>query len=128
MWASGTVLHAARDLAPGAFSIVMATGIVSTAMQLLGWHAVSWPLFALNLVFYVCLVFLLAIRCTRFPERVGEDFRNHARSAGFLTIVAGTTVLGSELVLRVSMPGTALILWAVAILLWIGLIYDVRER
>ncbi|HEX2168610.1 MAG TPA: tellurite resistance/C4-dicarboxylate transporter family protein, partial [Longimicrobiales bacterium] len=124
MPAHGTVLLTARDLPPGAFSVVMATGIVSTAGQLLGWHAISWPLFALNILFYAVLLILLAVRCSRFPARVGEDFRAHARSAGFFTVVAATAVVGTELVLRVSMPTIAFILWGAAILLWLVLIYS----
>jgi tellurite resistance protein TehA-like permease len=120
---AGRIPHAARELAPGAFSLVMATGIVSTAAQLLGWQALSWALFALNVVFYLALALLLAFRCARFPQRVREDFRSHARSAGFLTTVAATSVLGTELILRVSLPSAALALWGLSILLWTGLIY-----
>src|SRR5690606_18607878 len=69
------------------------------------------------------LVCLLVVRLSRFADRVGEDFRSHARSAGFLTTVAGTGVLGTEMVIRVSVPGVALGLWLLAILLWIALIY-----
>ena len=113
----------ARDLAPGAFSIVMATGILSTAMQLMGWEALSWLLFGLNVPMYAGLVVLLVIRCVRFPERVREDFRTHAVAAGFLTIVAGTAVVGTELVVRVELPGLAAVLWGVSILCWLVLIY-----
>jgi tellurite resistance protein TehA-like permease len=123
MHRSARFLHAARDLPSGAFSLVMATGIISTAAQLLGWEVFSWALFALNVVFYAVLAVLLAIRCARFPERVRDDFRSHARSAGFLTIVAATSVLGTELVLRVSFPRLALALWVLSVLLWTGLIY-----
>lgn len=114
---------AARELAPGAFSLVMATGIVSTAAQLLGWETISWALFALNVVFYLALLALLALRLARHRGRVLEDFRSHAVSAGFLTVVASTGVLGTEMVLRVSLPGVALALWIVAVAVWVGLIY-----
>jgi tellurite resistance protein TehA-like permease len=123
MQTSGWMPGTARDLAPGAFSIVMATGIVSTAAQLLGWEILSWLLFALNLFFYATLWLILMVRCLRFRSHIRDDFRSHARSAGFLTVVAGTAVLGTEMVLRVSMPDVALVLWIVAILLWAGLIY-----
>lgn len=119
----GGITAAARELSPGAFSLVMATGIVSTAAQMLGWEALSWALFALNLVFYAGLVILLGIRCVRFPGRLRDDFTSHARSAGFFTTVAATGVLGTELVLRVAVPTAAWILWWVALLLWVGLIY-----
>lgn len=123
MAAFDRVLRTARDLPPGAFAIVMATGIVSTAAQLLGWHVVSWTLFVLNIAFYICLLALLAIRCTRYRGRIAEDFRMHARAAGFFTIVAGTAVLGTEMVVRVNAGGIALALWIFAAALWLVLIY-----
>ena len=123
MAASNRFDRVARELPPGAFSLVMATGIVSTAAQLLGWEAISWTLFVVNVVFYLALVALIATRCVRYPERVRADFRMHARSAGFFTTVAATGVLGSELVVRLSMPGVALALWVVSVVLWVGLIY-----
>lgn len=116
-------MSAARDLAPSAFSLVMATGIVSTAAQLLGWETLSWSLFTLNVVFYVVLVVLIVLRCLRFAERIRQDFTTHARSAGFFTVVAATAVLGTELVVRVSLPGPALVLWGLSIVLWLALIY-----
>lgn len=119
----GGIGRVARDLPPGAFSLVMATGIVSTAAQMLGWERLSWGLFALNLAFYVGLLVLLAIRCTRFPTQLRDDFVSHARSAGFFTIVAGTGVLGTEMVLRVAYPGVAWTMWWLALILWVGLIY-----
>ncbi len=117
------VLRTARDLPPSAFAIVMATGIVSTAAQLLGWDLFSWLLFGLNVALYVCLLALLAIRCARYRTNIVEDFRTHARAAGFFTIVAGTAVLGSEMVVRVQMAGAAIALWLFAAVLWVALIY-----
>lgn len=117
------VLRAARDLPPSAFAIVMATGIVSTAAQLLEWHALSWLLFALNIAFYICLLALLGVRCTRYRTQIIEDFRTHARAAGFFTIVAATAVLGTEMVVRVNADGAALALWFFAAALWVTLIY-----
>ena len=101
----------------------MATGIVSTAAQLLGWHVVSWPLFGLNILLYVVLAGLIVTRLLRHRERIRKDFRTHARAAGFFTLVAGTGVLGSEMILRVDQPAVALVLWGVAVLLWLGLVY-----
>ena len=121
--ASLVIGRAARDLPPGAFSLVMATGIVSTAAQMLGWETLSWALFGLNLLFYLVLVGLLSLRLLRFRDRIRDDFTSHARSAGFFTTVAGTGVLGSELLLRVHAPEAAWALWWLALVLWVGLIY-----
>ena len=80
--------------------MVMSTGIVSIAAQLLGMTAVAQLLFALNVVFYPALV-------ARSPssgspgirDRVVADLLDHARSVGFFTTVAGTCVLGSQFVI-----------------------------
>ena len=117
------VLRTARDLPPGSFAIVMATGIVSTAAQLLGWHIISWLLFSLNILLYLCLVLLLVIRCVHYRTQLLDDFRAHARGAGFFTIVAGTAVLGSELIVRAHAVDAAIALWLVSAVLWLVLIY-----
>lgn len=101
----------------------MATGIVSTAAQLLDWHIISWPLFALNITIYVVLVVLFALRCLRHRDRIHDDFRTHARAAGFFTLVAGTEVLGTQMLVRVDAFAVALPLWLLGIALWVLLIY-----
>jgi tellurite resistance protein TehA-like permease len=58
-----------------------------------------------------------------FPARVRAQFRSHARGPGFLTAVAGTCVLGSQLVVVAGQTPLAIALWAVGVLLWLGLLY-----
>ena len=77
------------SLHPAYFAMVMATGIVSIAAQLLGMTAVAWLLFALNLVFYPALVALTIVRIARYRDRVVADLLDHGRSVGFFTTVAG---------------------------------------
>lgn len=101
----------------------MATGIVSTAAQLLGWQTLSWALFILNLVFYCALVMLLLMRVVRFRDRFHADFRSHARAAGFMSIVAATAIVGTEFVVRWDRPAVALVLWCTSLLLWVALVY-----
>ena len=45
-----------RDLFPGYFALVMATGIVSIAAQLLQMPQVAWALLGVNVISYVVLV------------------------------------------------------------------------
>ncbi|MCC6596395.1 MAG: hypothetical protein IT477_07815, partial [Rhodanobacteraceae bacterium] len=47
--------HRARRVAPGAFALVMATGIVSIAAWLEGMTAIGRALFLINKLFYVVL-------------------------------------------------------------------------
>ena len=83
---------------PAYFAMVMATGIVSIACQLLGLQAIAAPLVWLNIAFYVGLWMLTALRIARFRQRVGADLFHHGRSVGFFTTVAATSVLGSQLI------------------------------
>jgi tellurite resistance protein TehA-like permease len=113
----------AADLPPGVFAVVMATGIVATAAQLMGIGPLAWILLAVNIVTYTLLVVLSIMRILTAPERVRADFRSHASAPGFFTAVAGTCVLGTQLVVLADWPGAATALWVVGIVLWVGLIY-----
>ena len=78
---------------PAYFALVMATGIVSLACELLGMHPIAVALFALNLGFYPLLWTLLIARIVRHRERVRADLLHHARAVGFFTMVAATLSL-----------------------------------
>jgi tellurite resistance protein TehA-like permease len=111
------------SLFPGSFALVMATGIVSIAALQQGFEALADVLFWLNVVFYVVLWMLTVLRVTRFPRLALDDLRAHQRGAGFLTIVAGTNVLGSQIVLLTTWTGLAFALWILGIVAWLGLTY-----
>ncbi|MGE0872594.1 MAG: tellurite resistance/C4-dicarboxylate transporter family protein [Kofleriaceae bacterium] len=110
---------------PAYFALVMATGIVSIACDLLGLHPVAIALFALNLAFYPALWILSIARAIRHPDRVRADFIHHGRAVGFFTTVAATCVLGTQcLVIGGSAPA-ALALWIAGLALWACLVYAV---
>lgn len=119
----GTVGEGLQGLFPGYFALIMATGIVSIAAFLLGIAIVSWVLLVANVLFYVVLLVLLVIRVAGYPAAVRADLTDHARGPGFFTVVAGTCVLGSQLVLVAGAPVSALVLWFFGIVLWLGLMY-----
>lgn len=108
---------------PGYFAVVMATGIVSVACARLDLPAIARALLVVNVVAYVALWCLTVLRLVRHGRRVWSDLTNHARSPGFFTLVAGTSVLGVELVIVVGMPVIASVLWALAIVLWLLITY-----
>jgi tellurite resistance protein TehA-like permease len=112
-----------RDLFPAYFALVMATGIVSIACHLLELDWLAFPLFYLNIFFYVLLCVLILARIIRFPAQFLADLTDHARSPGFFTLVAGTNVLGSQFVLLASNQAVALGLWMAALLVWLVLIF-----
>ena len=113
------------SLHPAYFAMVMATGIVSIAAQLLEMTAVARLLFALNLVFYPALIAFTIVRVARYRDCVIADLLDHGRSVGFFTTVAGTCVLGSQFVIVARMWPPAAVLWAVGILLWAVITYGV---
>lgn len=113
----------AADLPPGAFAFVMATGIVSIAAGLLGLRAPAVALVAVNVAAYAILVALLVARVWLYRERFRADFRNHMRAPGFFTVVAGTCVLGAQLVVLAGWTAPATWLWGLGALAWAALIY-----
>src|SRR5512142_2396940 len=91
-----------RDLFPAYFALVMATGIVSIACHLLSMDFLAYPLFYLNQFFYVSLWILTLARIFRYPARLVSDLSNHRLGTGFLTLVAGTNVLGTQFAILAS--------------------------
>lgn len=114
-----------EELPPASFAIVMATGIVSTAAQLLGQVALARGLFAVNLIAYPLLWVLLLARIARCPGRVRADLLDHSRGHGYFTLVAATCVLGSQFILLAGRTGIATALGGFGLLLWIALTYTI---
>jgi len=110
-------------LHPAYFALVMATGIVSLASHLLGLPLVGRALFLLNLIFYPLLWALLIARFVRHRDRVIADFGHHGRAVGFFTIVAATSVLGSQTLVIGGAPRASIWLWGLGILSWALLTY-----
>lgn len=119
----GRVSNAAANLFPGYFALVMATGIISIASFQLGMKPVAWLLLAINVVAYSVLWILLLIRLVSFFPRIKSDIMDHARGPGFFTVVAGTCVLGSQLIIVAGQYRVAGVLWLIALLLWVLIMY-----
>jgi tellurite resistance protein TehA-like permease len=81
---------------PGYFALVMATGIVSLAMRFEGFFGFPELLLWLNVVFYIVLWIITLVRIAFFRTVFIADLTHHARGVTFLTIVAGTSVLGVQ--------------------------------
>ncbi len=113
------------DLFPGYFAMVMATGIVSIASHFLGFWFAAEPLLWLNIIFYIALVILTLARILLFPRRFWDDFSDHNRGVGFFTMVAGTCVLGVQLIELRQAYGLATWLLFLGVALWAILIYGI---
>jgi tellurite resistance protein TehA-like permease len=110
-------------LSPAYFAFVMATGIVSIAAELRGFGGLAVGLLWVNVVAYVVLWALSLARLARYPERMLADLTSHQKGAAFLTTVAGTNVLGSQLALIAGRTGVAVALWWLGLALWALLLY-----
>jgi tellurite resistance protein TehA-like permease len=112
-----------RTLFPGCFALVMATGIVSIAASLLKMEPLAVLLLWINLAAYAVLWLMLLARLVWHFADARQDLSTYARGPGFFTVVAGTCVLGSQLVIVAGKPGYAAGLWVLGALLWCFLIY-----
>ena len=114
---------AVADLFPGYFALVMATGIISIACFFLEMRTLAFVLLVINIVAFVVLWLLLLLRLFLFFTRVKDDINNHVRGPGFFTVVAGTSVLGSQLLIVASQFRIASGLWFLALILWAIIMY-----
>jgi tellurite resistance protein TehA-like permease len=118
-------MEAVRTLHPAYFALVMATGIVSIAVKLMGMDVIAQALLIINVIAFVSLWLLTIVRIVRFPRDVFADLIDHQRGVGFFTMVAAASVLGSQIVILMQSPRIALALWFVTLALWLFLIYAV---
>lgn len=110
-------------LSPAYFAFVMATGIVSLAAHFHGWKLIAAVLYWLNLAVYLLLWLLTLIRFLWFRAQVINELTHHARGASFLTIAAGTCVLGGQFAILTQWLGVAKCLWILGFGLALALSY-----
>lgn len=116
--------RAVRTLHPGYFALVMATGIVSIAMQYRSADTVSVALLWLTCIAYGFLVALSVVRLFAFRAEFLADLAHPLRGFGMFTFVAATNVLGTRLALDAHYRA-AVVLFVVAVLAWVILGYVV---
>lgn len=109
-------------LYPGAFNLVMATGIVSNGFFLLGHRNFSDALLVIGCAAFLVLLVALALRAVLFPRRLWADLVDPRLVFTFFTLVAASDVVGSGLHLR-GHDGTATWLWLLALCAWVLLGY-----
>jgi tellurite resistance protein TehA-like permease len=120
----GRAAAAIRDLHPGYFAFVMATGIISTGTFLLGPSWLSRALLVVASAGLVVLGVALVIRLARFRPSVAADIRAPERVFGFFTITAGLDVLGVRF-FYAGHPLVTAILAGLAAAVWLVLTYGV---
>lgn len=91
--------EAVRTLNPGYFALVMASGMVSTAMHHQNARAISVLLLWVTVVSYLVLVAVSAVRVIAFRRDYLADLYDSGRAFGLFTFVSATNVLGTRLVI-----------------------------
>ncbi|MEN4451709.1 tellurite resistance protein permease [Mycolicibacterium mucogenicum] len=119
---AGGLREALRTLEPGYFAVVMATGIVSTAMHAHRLEFISALLLWIAGIAYVVLVAGNLARIMLFGRDFRADLADPQRSFTTFTFVAGTNVLGTRL-LADGHVGPAVWLLGVGFVSWLVLGY-----
>ncbi|MFG3258893.1 tellurite resistance/C4-dicarboxylate transporter family protein [Streptomyces sp. NPDC048172] len=110
-----------RELAPACFAPVMATGIVSRALdQAAGARQAAALLFGAALALHLVLLTATVARAVRHRDRLAADLREPARFFGAFTLVAATGVLASRLATG-PLRGVTAALLPPAAALWVAL-------
>jgi tellurite resistance protein TehA-like permease len=112
-----------RGLPPNIFAAVMATGIVSLALNGAGYRLLAVALFWLNAGLYAVLLALLFARALRYRADLAADLASHTKAPGFFTLVAAPCVLGNQCVLLLDASAAGLALWVVGVVFWVTLSY-----
>jgi tellurite resistance protein TehA-like permease len=113
-----------QNLSPMYFALVMATGILSVAFKLLNLELVAGLLFWLNNVQFGVLLLLFVIRFVSYPKLFLADLNSNEKGAGYLTIVAASSILGVQHVLLGYSTPFAVSLWFFALITWLLLCYS----
>ena len=114
-----------KHLSSAYFALVMATGVVSIAAWDLQLPVLAMGLFAFNVVAYVVVAGLTALRAIRYPRLFFADMTDHRLGPGFFTAVAGSCILGTQFLLMAHSVEVAAVFLALSTTLWIGLTYTI---
>jgi tellurite resistance protein TehA-like permease len=114
--------EAVRTLNPGYFALVMATGIVSVAMDEHREIGLSLALLWIGCAAYAVLVVLTAWRAAACRHELIADLRGPRRAFLLFTFVAASDVLGARFLIA-GQHTTALVLLLVGWLAWLCLGY-----
>ena len=109
-----------KGLHPAYFAMVMSTGIISIASNLLGFTGIAYALFYINIIAYAILLPFQTIRAFMYWDNLYKDLCNPKLSLVFFTTVAATNVLGAQFITIVNQPEIAKIFWYFGIFLWVS--------
>ena len=122
--ALGRLRGGVRDLFPGYFALVMATGIVSTAVSADGSDGLSAALLVLSIACYLVLIVLYCWRFAGYRQQFLASATAPPTAFALFTFTAAADVLGARLAADGHFTATAVLL-VVAGLSWLPLCYGV---
>jgi tellurite resistance protein TehA-like permease len=121
------VVNGVRNLYPGYFALVMATGICSSALRGVGQPTASAVQLAIAAVCFAVLVAALGLRVARYPRLVVRDLTAPDRAFAFFTVTAAADVLAARLAADAH-RAVGLVLAGFAAAVWLGLTYTIPVR
>lgn len=111
-----------RELHPGNFALVMASGIISVGFVAVDFPAIAYAFAALTIAAWLALLCLAGLRLVRYPSAVRDDLLNPRIVFSYFTLVAATNIVG--LLLHARGHGMlALACWFAAFAAWCLLLY-----
>ncbi|HEX5996230.1 MAG TPA: tellurite resistance/C4-dicarboxylate transporter family protein [Jiangellales bacterium] len=116
-----------RDLYPGYFALVMATGICSTALLDVGLGRASAALLVVAVVAFVLLFAALTWRAIRYRQQLLADLGAPEKAYAFFTFTAACNVLAAR-ILADGYRTVAIALAIVGGLAWLVLSYTIPVR
>lgn len=117
-----TMYSALKSLHPGNFALVMATGIISIALEAQGFRGPSSALSAFAIAAWLILLLLCTIRAIGFPRAVFNDLTSPRMVFSYFTLVAATDIVGL-LMLNYGFTNLAIACWFLAFACWCLLLY-----
>ena len=120
----GRIKTQVKSCHPAYFALVMATGIISIGCQQLHLNVIADTLFVLNNVQYIILLFVFIVRIILYFPEVKKDLATHAKGAGFLTFVAGSSIVGTGYVEGKQMFLFGIILLILAFIAYLIILYS----
>ncbi|MEM0065152.1 MAG: hypothetical protein QXU86_08430, partial [Metallosphaera sp.] len=102
------ILYEISVLSPSYFGMVMATGVLSILFKVFEQEILSYVFTWLNLLIYSVLVCFTLLRLLKYSDKLKVDLLDFNRGLGFLTFVAGTDVIGDDMILILNKPLVAL--------------------
>lgn len=103
----------------------MATGIVSLAAEMMEMPTLGLLLFYFNIAAYAVLIVLFAWRLVFYFPEIVKDLRNVSRNPGFLTLTAGSNILGVQYIRFAGNYEAAAALFYFGLICWAILIYSI---